>query len=328
MASRVTIDQLARWLKDRDDIVLLGHVSPDGDATGACLALCLALRALGKRACVRLPGGAPKMYAWLPGAGEALDSAVPPPFVPRAAFAVDVSDPPRLGEAGERLFESCADQAVLDHHATNAGFGQVCALDGEAAAVGELAVDLIDSLGVKLTREMGECLFTAISTDCGHFNFSNTRPGTFLAAARCAESGIDIALITQRLYRTRSRGRTKLLGVVLSGLETSPDGKIAWARLTEDMLSEAGAIREDNEGIVNYLLEMQGVEVAVLAEQRGAATKLSLRARDKVNVAEDIACPLGGGGHAKAAGCTLELPMEAALARGLQLAREALEAAR
>ena len=324
MPTRVTIEALAGWLLEQDDIALLGHVSPDGDAMGCCLALKLALQALGKRAEVCLPGGMVKMYRWLPGAGEILDPADPLPFAPKAALAVDVSDPERLGAAGRRLFEAAAHRAVLDHHSTNSGFGELFALDGAAAATGELAVRLIDALGATLTPAMAECLFVAVSTDCGQFSFSNTRAQTLCAAARCVEAGIDVASLTGRLYRTRTRGRTKLTGLVLSGLETSPDGRIAWARLTEDMLDAAGAIREDNEGIVNYLLEIEGVECAVLAEQRGSATKFSLRSKETLDVARDVAAPLGGGGHARAAGVTLESDMEAALARVLGVAEAAL----
>ena len=326
MAKRVTIERLAAWLKEQDDILLLGHVSPDGDAAGSGLALWHALRALGRRAAVCLPGGIPRMYAGLPGADHVMDTGAKLPFAPKAALAVDVSDPGRLGEAGLRLFDGCENRAALDHHHTCEGFGQLYALDGGAAAVGELAVDLIDALGVRLTREMAECLFVAISTDCGQFSFANTRPQTFRAAARCAEAGIDIAALTERLYRTRTPGRTKLLGLVLAGLEISPDVQMAWARLTEDMLAAAGALREDNEGVVNYLLEIDGVRLAVLAEQRGGATKLSLRSKPPLNVARDIAVPLGGGGHDCAAGCTLELGMEPALRRALQAGRAALDA--
>ena len=130
------------------------------------------------------------MYAWLPGSADVLDPEGPAidalPFAPRTAFALDVSDQPRLGEAGNALFAACRERAVLDHHSTNTGFGDLFVLDGDAAAAGEMAVALIDALGVTMTREMAECLFVAISTDCGQFNYSNTRPQTFRAAARCS----------------------------------------------------------------------------------------------------------------------------------------------
>ncbi|MBQ8108676.1 MAG: DHH family phosphoesterase [Clostridia bacterium] len=323
MTRRVTIEALADWLKRQDDIALLGHVMPDGDAAGSNLALWHALRAMGKRAVVCLPGGVPLMYASLPGAETVAEPDGALPFAPKAALAVDVSEAARLGEAGLKLFEACEARAALDHHHTNPGFGQLFVLDGDAAAAGELVVDLIDALGVKLTEQMGQCLFVAISTDCGQFSYSNTRPQTFRAAARCAETGIAIDSITEALYRTRTRGRTRLLGLALSELEISPDGQLAWSRVTQDMLRRAGATHEDKEGIVNYLLEMEGVRLAVLAEERGdRETKFSLRSKAPINVARDVASPLGGGGHDRAAGITINLPLEDALARVLALAGE------
>ena len=325
MANRVTIEALADWLRKRDDIVLLGHIAPDGDAAGSCLSLWHALRAMGKRAVVCLPEGVPLLYAGLPGAEAVVPTGAPLPFEPKAALAVDVSEEPRMGEAGVALFHRCEERAALDHHKTNPGFGQLYVLDGDAAAAGELMVDLIDALGVKLDAAMAECLFVAISTDCGQFSYSNTRPQTFRAAARCAEAGIGIDRITERLYRTRTRGRTRLLGLALSGLEISPDGELAWSRVTLDMLRRAGAQHEDKEGIVNYLQEMEGVRVAVLAEEKGPnETKFSLRSKAPINVAADIAAPLGGGGHDRAAGINMAEPLEPALARVLALAREAL----
>lgn len=324
MTKRVTIEALAHWLEDKDDILLFGHVSPDGDAVGSCLGLWHALKAKGKRAAVCLPGGVPGLYRDLPGADGAISAGEALPFEPRTAFAVDISEFSRMGEESMAVFERCPFRAVLDHHSTNEGFGQVMLLDGDAAAAGELAVALIEAMGVDLTREMGECLFVAISTDCGQFNYTNTRQQTFEAAAKCAAAGIDIEAITSRLYRTRTFARTKLLGLVLAGLEVSDDGSMAWARLTEAMLREAGALPEDNEGIVNYLLEIKGVRFAVLANERGSQTKLSLRSKPPLDVANDIAVPLGGGGHACAAGVTLDMDVDGAIAKVLALAKAAL----
>jgi phosphoesterase RecJ-like protein len=130
--------------------------------------------------------------------------------------------------------------------------------------------------------------------------------------------------ITGMLYRTRTLGRTRLLGAVLAGLEVSHDGRVAWARLTDEMLRRCDADKEDSEGIINYLIEMIGVRVAVLAMERSEGTKLSLRSKTPFNVANDVAVPLGGGGHDCAAGVLLKMPMEEALQRTLAVAREAL----
>lgn len=316
--------ELAAFLKAHDDFALFGHVNPDGDAAGSCIALARALQKLGKRAFVYLPGGLPEMYAIFDHTVE-VTSGENLPFAPRTGFAVDVSEPHRLGD-GRALFEACAHRAVLDHHATNPGFGEVCVVDGEAAACGELAVALIRELGVEMDQEMAQWLFIALCTDSGRFGYSSTRAETLEAAADCLRAGADVDGITQQLYRTRSEGRTRLLGLVLAGLEMNADRTMCWARLTDDMLSRAHALREDNEGIVNYLLEIRGVQFACLAEERGSSqTKFSLRSKGRVDVAADVAVPLGGGGHACAAGVTLNLPMEEALQTVLRTAEAALQ---
>jgi len=317
------ISELAAYLKAHDDYAVFGHVNPDGDACGSCIALALALKQLGKRAFACLPGGIPKMYAAFDPCVEVV-SGGNMPFVPVSGFAADVSDPARLGE-GRAVFDACANRAMLDHHSTNPGFGEVYFVDGEAASNGELALMLIREMGVELTKDMATWLYIAICTDSGRFGYSSTRPETMEAAAACLRAGVDVDGITKELYRTRSEGRTRLLGTVLSRLQMNEDKTICWSSLTEEMFRDAGALREDNEGAVNYLLEIRGVEFACLAEERGEDTKFSLRSKGKLDVAKDVAVPLGGGGHARAAGVTLKLPMDEAIATVLRQAENALK---
>ena len=319
--SRMT--ELANFLKEHDDYAVLGHISPDGDTAGSCIGLALALQALGKRAAVCLPGGLPEMYKVFDCTVEIVPDAKPS-FTPKTAFSVDVSEQARLGNGGG-LFASCEHTAMLDHHETNPGFGEVYFIDGDAAATGELAVELIRELGVALSLEMATWCYIAISTDSGRFGYASTRAETMEAGAACLRAGIDVDGIVAELYRTRSEGRTRLLGLVLAGLELDEKKEMCWARATNDMFAQANALREDNEGIVNYLVEMRGVRFACLAEQRGDATKFSLRSKPPFDVAEEVAVPLGGGGHACAAGVTLELPMEEALRKVLDQARRALD---
>ena len=321
------MNELSAFLKAHDDYILLGHINPDGDASGSCIALALALKQLGKRAFVYLPGGLAKMYRAFETTVDICENG-DFPFAPKTAFSVDVSDAERLG-SGRAFFDACADKAVLDHHATNPGFGDVCFVDGDAAACGELALELIEALGVELTKEMAGWLYIAICTDSGQFAYSSTRPQTMEAAAACLRAGADPDEITRELYRTRSEGRVRLLGTVLSRMQMNGEKTMCWSSLTEEMFRQAGALREDNEGAVNYLLEIRGVEFACLAEERGEnQTKFSLRSKGIVDVAEDVARPLGGGGHACAAGVTLNLPMEEALARVLETAQAALDKAK
>lgn len=324
MQRAVTIDELAVWLKAHDNYAVFAHVMPDGDAAGCAMAVRLALEAMGKRAMVCLPNPVPRMYAGFAHADEALEPGMELPFIPDTAFAVDTSEIFRLGGA-QVMFEGCPARAMLDHHETNPGFGDVWHVDGGRIACGELVLELIEALGVTLTKEMAEWLYVAISTDSGHFSFEGTAPATMRAAAKLIEAGVDVPEITRELYHTRSLARTRLLGMALAELGISEDGKVAWSMIPEAMLRRAGATGEDKEGIVNYLLEIEGVECAVLAEERAEGTKFSLRSKQVLDVAAEVAAAFGGGGHARAAGCTLKMPMEEALEKVLAQARGALE---
>jgi len=278
---------------------------------------------MGKRAFVYLPGGLPKMYAGFECPVEIVSGQVMP-FAPDTALVADVSEPARMGEA-KAVYEACSAHAVIDHHATNPGFGEVCVVDGNAAACGEMVVKLLAEMQLSMTRSMAEWLYIAMTTDCGQFGFSSTRAETLEAAAECLRAGIDVDRVTREVFRTRSEARTRLLGLVLSGLERSADGRLCWARLTQEMFEQAHAAREDNEGIVNYLLEIRGVQLAFLAEERGPnASKFSFRSKPPLDVAATVAVPLGGGGHAFAAGVSIEAPLEDALRIVHAKAQEAL----
>ena len=318
----VTIPELADWLKGMDDIAVFGHRAPDGDACGSCVAVTLALRALGKRACAYLPGGMPEFLRFLPGQ-ECVVADANAPFVPQCALSVDVSAPDMLGD-NRALFESCPQRAVLDHHESNPHFGQINHVEPNRAACGEIALLLIEAMGAPLSKDMAACLFAAVSSDTGNFNYSNTTAETFEAAAACVRAGADVDEITGRIYRTRTEARTRLLGLVLAGLQR--EGKVAWARVTNDMFHNAGALRCDTERIVNYLIEIGGVEIAVLAieQEDGCSAKFSLRSLAPYNVARDVALPLGGGGHERAAGITIHRPLREALDLVLARVREIL----
>ncbi len=319
------IAALADLLRASDDIAVLGHVNPDGDTAGSAIAVKLALEALGKRAVVLLPGGLPVRYAFLPDGDAVRDAGEELPFAPKCALAVDVASLDRLGPS-QAMFEACPVRAVLDHHASNPGFAPLNVIDGTCAAVGELVVRMIQALGAPFTRAMADCLFVAISTDSGNFNFDNTTGDTLRAAAACVDAGADVGELTRILYRTRRVQKTRLLGKVLSGMELDCGGRLAFARVTQEMYTACDALHEDTDSIVNYLIEAEGVEIAFLAEERGPEmTKFSLRSVAPHDVAREIAQPLGGGGHERAAGVTLNLPLGQAIETVRARARKQLE---
>ena len=171
---------------------------------------------------------------------------------------------------------------------------------------------LIDHLGIQLDYELALTLYAAIATDTGNLSYANTTAEAVRGIARCLEVGFDIADASLRLFRLRTRARTTLLGMALSAMEFYCDGRIAITRISSLMYEVSGATASDTEGIINFLIETEGVEAAIVAEERDmVTTKFSLRSAGVIDVGE-TAQFFGGGGHRQAAGMTMRLPLHEA----------------
>ena len=190
-------------------VALLAHVSPDGDTLGSTLALRLAFSALGKQVNVICDGDVPDNLKYLPGS----ETVLRPENVNGAdydtAIAVDVSDRSLLGKS-EAVFDAAGFRMVIDHHATNPAYGQANFIRGGESACCLLAYEAILGLGVEMTRDMGTCLLTGMSTDTGHFQYPATSPATLIAAGELLKLGVDISAMTRRLYRTQPMNRVRL----------------------------------------------------------------------------------------------------------------------
>lgn len=316
------IDQLAAWLSDKDDIAVISHVSPDGDAIGSALAVKHAFDKLGKRNCVVLADPVPDKYMFMPGVEE-ICSPEKLPFAPKCAFAVDVSDIKRMGSALQ-VFEATETKAALDHHATNPGFGDIWYIEGDRASTGELAMELIKAMGVEPDKTIADCVFVALCTDSGNFNYSNTDQRAYAMAGECVKYGVDVEYLTRKSFRERSLAAAKLLGDALSRINTACEGKIAYSYVNNAMLEKAGAKLEDASRICNYLNEITGVKIGVYFEQRGENTKVSWRSACGFDVAA-IAGVFGGGGHSAAAGATVFAGMDEAIPQVIKVTEEALK---
>lgn len=310
---RSTIEQLANWIAGQREIALVCHVSPDGDTLGSALALWRALLSLGKKAQVFCASSIPEMYSFLPGI-EQVSNADEVKL--RSVLCVDVASRDRMGKY-EAILDEC-ESACIDHHGTNEGYCDVNVVEGEASATGVVVIKLLDALGVSMDREMATCLYAAISSDTGRFMYSLTNAEALRAGARCLEQPIDVDEIGFWLFRRRTLARNKLLAYALNHMFLTDSGRIAVIELPQSAYEESGAASGDAEGIVNYGIETSGVEVAIQAkEQNEKQTKFSLRSRGALDVSK-VAARLGGGGHANAAGVTIDLPMDQAVAQVLE----------
>jgi phosphoesterase RecJ-like protein len=280
--------------------MITSHIRPDGDGLGSGLALYWMLRSLNKDAEVVLRDRVPPAYHVLPGSDQVIvQDDVTEAY--DAAFIIECSDVERPGLA------SLKDQFVvnIDHHSTTVPFGDINWIDSTAAAVGEMIYNLCKALGVEVTKEIADCIYTALLTDTGSFHFSNTTERTLKIASELVRRGVEPARISEALFYSNSFAKVKLLGLVLSNIQRDESGRIAWITMDRSTMCEAEAEEEDADGIVNQALSIGEVEaVAFFKELSSGAYRVSLRSKGKTNVAK-VAELFGGGGHRNAAGCRI-----------------------
>ncbi len=294
---------LAARLLASDSLVVACHVNPDGDAIGSLLGMGLALQQLGKRTTLLCADPVPEKFRLLPLSDQVqtpANSADEGSF--SLAIAVDSASINQLGAAYARL-RACPTVLKIDHHAEGEAFGDVEWLEVEAAAVGEMLVELFEVLEVSLTPEIAQCLLTALVTDTGSFRFANTRVATFEAAAKLLATGVNFAKLVERIYWDRSVSSAQLTGMVMSRLQLIGDGMVAWSHLTnEDFVAAQGSAAEVDH-LSNELRSIAGVRAAVLfRETPEGPVRVSLRSRGEVDVAT-VAQKFDGGGHRNASGC-------------------------
>ncbi|MDR0897956.1 MAG: bifunctional oligoribonuclease/PAP phosphatase NrnA [Oscillospiraceae bacterium] len=300
------LHELTDCIRAAGRIALLMHISPDGDTIGSALALYRAFLSMGKAAVVFCDDAVPRIYALLPGA----DQVLPPEAADGAfdlALAVDVADRARMGRS-IALFDLAARTAQIDHHGTNPLYAGVNLVVEPLSSVGVLALQVIDALGVPLDESMAECLYVAAATDTGSFKQPNTDAPALRLAARCVEAGFNPAETMRRLYDLRPFAKVKLMGRAFDSLTLRAGGRAALLCVTLSDFAACGALPELTEGIINYALNIEGVIVACLLTERPGQVKCSFRsleAPESVDVAA-LAHAFGGGGHVRAAGCTIE----------------------
>ncbi|MDI3316533.1 MAG: 30S ribosome-binding factor RbfA [Bacillota bacterium] len=319
-------EAVVRALRSARSLLMAVHVRPDGDAVGSALGLGLALERAGKRVRFMVDGGIPYNLGWLPGA-DRFEPPAPLDAV-EAAVLLDCGDLERVGRL-RPLIEPLEEVVNIDHHPSNTGFGSTRWIEPGAAAVGEQVMDLLEALGVDLDEAVATALFASIASDTGGFRYSNTRPETLERAARLVRAGAQPAEISRRLWEERPLSSLRLLSRVLESLQVEAGGAYAWVRVPRAVLEATGAGEDEVEGLVNYPRSLSGVEVAALFQEVSLegrpATRVSLRSNRWLDVSR-VAQRFGGGGHARAAGCTLPAPVEEAARQVGQAVREQLDA--
>lgn len=298
-------------------VLLASHTNPDGDAIGALIAMGLALEKLGCEIVLHNESSIPAVYRFLP-AVERIQKQVADAARFDTAVVLDCGSLSRVGTAAA-LIESVPVIINIDHHTTNNRFGRHHLVDVDACATSEIVYRLIVAMDIAMDTAIATAIYTGILTDTGSFRFSNTNRAAFSICETMVTEGVNPSAVAQHVYGTYSLGRIKLLNLALDSIEISNNGFLSIMTVTREMLADTGTQPEDADGLINYARRIRDVKVAALihelensraAESGSQRFHVSLRSDGSVDVSR-IATAFGGGGHAGAAGFSIESSLAA-----------------
>lgn len=299
------LDNIKESIANSNSILILTHENPDGDAVGSSLGFMHALKKLDKEVTVLIPT-INSMYSFLPGFDQ-IKKEIDDYRKYDLCIALDSSDLERL-HVCRPYFEAIENTIVIDHHITNQNYADVNYVNAIASSTCQNLIIVLAFLGISISKEIAECLYTGILTDTGGFRY-NTQSETFEFAGMLAETGIDISKIYRLLFDTTTEKRTRLLSRALNRLELLENGKIAFTYITMTDVEELKNEDGDQEGIVNFGRNIEGVEVSIFVREKGGKYKVSLRANEYVDVSQ-ISAKFAGGGHLRAAGFEISMSLD------------------
>ncbi len=304
MSRIIDVKDTAAMLSRADDVVILTHQYPDGDTIGSAFALCRALRSLGKRARVECTDTIPEKYEYL--LTEPAEA-----FEPQFIVAVDVADEKLLG--GLQATYGGRIDLCIDHHGSNTEYADYLLLKADYAAAAMVICEVLRAMDIPFDTAIAECVYTGISTDTGCFKYSNAGAYAHRMAADMMDFNIRYDMINRVMFDVKSRARVELERRALAGMTFYCGGRIAVMPITCAMIEQSGAMENDMEGLAPLPRQIEGVWVGItMREKPGGEFKISVRTGNHAD-ASAICKELGGGGHIRAAGCSLDGPLENAV---------------
>ena len=317
-------------LRGAQRVMTVCHENPEADALGSALAVALAVEELGGRATPVCADAVPHMYSFMPRIERFRQD--PEPDIAYDLIVVgDCGDLERIGPVLGRNAELFGRVPIvnIDHHVSNVGFGAVDWIDATAAATCEMDTLLMPALGVPMTAADGAiaaALIAGVVIDTANFQHPNVTPRTLRVAAELVEAGAPLALTARLLYRTKPNRQLQLFGRVLGRIQHELDGRLVWSAVDDEDFAATGTTAEDAEGLSDLLSQSAEAALVILFRQNGDRTKLSVRTRESGADATVLTGSFGGGGHARAAGATIDLPLpqaeQAVLAEARRMLRE------
>jgi len=323
MSTNDSARAVAERIRSGRSFLITSHRNPDGDALGSGLGLQRLLRQMGKKASMQVRDGFHPALRHIPGADAVAVTDTLPADYPKGYDAVFTMECPEVERTGYPVLPGPV--VNIDHHLGNTMYGEINYLDLDAPSVGEMVLQLNrQELHLPLDAEAATALYVSLATDTGFFRYHNTTQRAFEAAMELVRAGVVPGDVSLWINESNSRGSIRLLGLCLSTLQITPDGKVATLELPKRFFVEAGATPEETEGIVNYGRAIDGVVVAALLKEIDArSTRVSMRAKPGVDV-QAVASMFGGGGHKAAAGCTMPFALAEAKGKLVALLEDAV----
>jgi phosphoesterase RecJ-like protein len=319
-----TLSRIQEILIGSSRVLIVTHKDPDGDALGTQMAFATYLNDAGIKAQPVRDDVVPDKYRFLHGVNDvpSFDQLNSDTKFDTVLFL----ECPTIKRGGSvsKLLNDDMTIINIDHHQDNSEYGAVNWVDINKSSVGEMAYEYFVQVGYDISATVAEYLYTAILTDTGRFRYSNAGPGTMEVAGQLIEAGADSQKICDNVYYNLPPSTMKLVGRVLNDIEFYKNNTICLLTLTKQMFADTGAKQSETEGLVDYSLFCKGIEAgALLREIDKELVKVSLRSRDRINVAK-MAARHGGGGHINAAGCMLNMSLPAAKEEVLRMLSESV----
>lgn len=305
------IKDIIELINGSSKIALSFHISPDGDSTGSSLALMQGLRSIGKEVYIVSKEVAPKSLGFLPFSSE-IDGNQPTVKQGTDLFIIlDCGNSERVNTETDLDNLGCA-LVNIDHHLSNDRYGDYNFVDPKAAAMGEIVFKILKEMNIVITNDMAKCIYTSLLTDTGSFRYLNTTKTTHNIAGELIENGLNFGEIHRLIFDNKEFLRIKLLGKAIEGMYLTHDGKTCVIILTKKIFQELGIEDSDTSDIVSTGLKISGTEACILVKEAEFGVKVSFRSKSTLDV-RNVAEVFGGGGHIRASGAYVALPLEQAI---------------
>ncbi len=285
-------------IEKAENIMLIAHINPDGDALGSSLSLYPILKKMGKKVTVfNATKPLPDYLDFLPNFNKVTDKL---PKKIDLTISLDCGSFDRLG-----LDEKPSFLINIDHHVSNTNYGDINLIEPNHASTSQVIYDILKANNIEIPTDTAVCIYTALITDTGSFQYESVNDKVFECAAEMVRCGVKPDYVAKMLFQRDRLSRLRLLAKAYETIEMCCDGKVAFVEVTKEMMEITGAIKEDTDTIVNSVRAIAPVEIACMLREDDEGIKISLRSKNYADVSK-IAVKYGGGGHIRAAGATLK----------------------